>query len=281
MTATIKGEIKMIKMIIADMDGTSLNEKEDITKGSINMIEKVLDSGRMFFFASGRPVFGIKRKIRDAGLEGRIKYFIAYNGGVVYDVMNEKHLYEKNISFDIINSVYEIINKKDLDVCLCLHHNDTIYVTKDAEEIRTEAESNHQKMIYLENLESIKDIKFMKILLIAENKKLKNASEELRKSPIGNEIKMMFSLDMLLEILPHDSDKSVALRWLADYLNISLEDILAVGDAENDIEMLKEAGIGVAMSNAYEHVKEIADYVTEHSNNEDGLVEAVEKFVSL
>lgn len=271
----------MIKMIIADMDGTSLNEKEDITKGSIEMIKKVLDSGRMFFFASGRPVFGIKRKIKDAGLEEKVKYFIAYNGGVVYDAVNEKHLYEKNISFNIINSVHEMIKEKDLDVCLCLHHNDVIYVTKDTEEIRIEAESNHQKMIYLENLESIKDIKFMKILLISENQKLKKASEELQKSHIGSEIKMMFSLDMLLEVLPHDSDKSVALRWLADYLDISLEDILAVGDAENDIEMLKEAGIGVAMGNAYEHVKKIADYTTKRTNNEDGLVEAVEKFVSL
>ena len=74
----------MIKIIVADMDGTSLNEKEDITSGTADMIKKVLDSGREFFFASGRPVFGVKRKMKDAGLEGRIKYFIAYNGGVVY-----------------------------------------------------------------------------------------------------------------------------------------------------------------------------------------------------
>ena len=271
----------MIKIIVADMDGTSLNEKEDITPGTADMIKKVLDSGREFFFASGRPVFGIKRKINDAGLTGKIKYYIAYNGGVVYDAANERHIYEKNISFDIINSVHEIILEKDLDVCLCLHHNDVMYVTQNSELIKTEAESNHQKMIYLENLSTIKNIKFMKILLVGENGKLRKASEELQKSHIGSEVKMMFSLDMLLEILPYDSDKSVALKWLAEYVNVPLSEILAVGDAENDIEMLKEAGIGVAMNNAYEHVKEFADYVTEWDNNHDGLVEAVEKFINL
>ena len=121
----------------------------------------------------------------------------------------------------------------------------------------------------------------MKILLVGENGKLRKASEELQKSHIGSEVKMMFSLDMLLEILPYDSDKSVALKWLSEYVNVPLSEILAVGDAENDIEMLKEAGIGVAMNNAYEHVKEFADYVTERDNNHDGLVEAVEKFINL
>ena len=78
----------------------------------------------------------------------------------------------------------------------------------------------------------------MKILLVGEHKKLEYAAEILKQSEIGNTIKTMFSLDMLLEVLPAGSDKSVALKWLSEYLNVPLTSVLAVGDAENDIEML-------------------------------------------
>ena len=182
---------------------------------------------------------------------------------------------------EIIKKIYNIILKNSPDLCFCLHEDEFIYVTQDNEITALEAESNHQTKVLINDIEDLAGKKFMKILLVGEHEKLKHAAEILKQSEISNSIKTMFSLDMLLEVLPADSDKSVALKWLSGYLNIPLTSVLAVGDAENDIEMLKTAGYSVAMQNAYEQVKKNADYITEKNNDENGLTEALEKFLEL
>ncbi len=293
----------MIKMVAADMDGTSLGTDENISETNIKTIKKVISTGTEFIFASGRPVYGINLKIADAGLADKIKYFIAYNGGIVYDTenkrniytkvtpsvvlktilsfQNKRNIYTKVMDFEIIKKIYNIILKNSPDLCFCLHEDEFIYVTQDNEITALEAESNHQTKVLINDIEDLAGKKFMKILLVGEHEKLKHAAEILKQSEISNSIKTMFSLDMLLEVLPADSDKSVALKWLSGYLNIPLTSVLVVGDAENDIEMLKTAGYSVAMQNAYEQVKKNADYITEKNNDENGLTEALEKFLEL
>ena len=248
---------------------------------NIKTIKKVISTGTEFIFASGRPVYGINLKIADAGLADKIKYFIAYNGGIVYDTENKRNIYTKVMDFEIIKKIYNIILKNSPDLCFCLHEDEFIYVTQDNEITALEAESNHQTKVLINDIEDLAGKKFMKILLVGKHEKLKHAAEILKQSEISNSIKTMFSLDMLLEVLPADSDKSVALKWLSGYLNIPLTSVLVVGDAENDIEMLKTAGYSVAMQNAYEQVKKNADYITEKNNDENGLTEALEKFLEL
>jgi Cof subfamily protein (haloacid dehalogenase superfamily) len=271
----------MIKMVVSDMDGTSLGTDENISETNIKTIKKVTEKGIEFIFASGRPVYGINLKISDAGLTDKIRYFIAYNGGIVYDTAKQENIYIKNMDFKTIREIYNIIVQNNLDLCFCLHEDEYIYITQDNEITTLEAESNNQTKVLIKNIEEFSEKKFMKVLLVGENSKLKHAAEILSKSKISSDIKTMFSLDMLLEVLPVDSDKSVALKWLCEYMNIPLSSVFSIGDAENDIEMLKESGYSAAMANAYKHVKENADYITKKNNDEDGLTEAVEKFMNI
>ena len=85
-------------MVAADMDGTSLGTDENISKTNIETIKKVINTGTEFIFASGRPVYGINLKIADAGLTDKIRYFIAYNGGIVYDTVNKENIYTVQIN---------------------------------------------------------------------------------------------------------------------------------------------------------------------------------------
>lgn len=271
----------MIKIVVADMDGTSLGPNEAISEKNIKTILKVIDSGRDFVFASGRPTFGMNGIIKKAGLEEKINYFIAYNGGIVYDVQKDKNIYMKNIDFKIIREIYNIILENNIDISFCLHEKNLIYITQDNKELEVEVESNNQTKVFIENIDDLKDKKFMKILLVGKKSNLDIAVKKLEESSVGEEIKMMFSLDHLLEVLPLGSDKAVALKWLSEYTNVPLSEILSIGDGENDLEMLKESGYSSAMNNAYDHVKKFADYVTKKTNNEDGLTEAVEKFIEL
>ena len=99
----------MIKIVAADMDGTSLGTDENISEANIKTIKKVIDTGAEFIFASGRPVYGINLKIGDAGLTDKIRYFIAYNGGIVYDTENKKNIYTKIMDFEIIKKIFVLL----------------------------------------------------------------------------------------------------------------------------------------------------------------------------
>ncbi len=269
----------MIKMVAADMDGTSLGPNEAISEKNSETVKKVLESGREFLFASGRPAFGMLGLIKKAGLDDKVRYFIAYNGGVIYDIKEEKNIYIKKLDFSIIKEVYDIVMKNKIDISFCIHEKNFIYITQDNKELEVEVSSNHQTKVFIKDINDYKDVDFMKILLVGKRENLEKAVAKLRENTVNNSIKMMFSLDTLLEVVPAGSDKSVALKWFSDYSGIPLSEVLSIGDGENDIEMLKESGYSAAMKNAYDHVKESAGYVTEKDNNADGLTEAVEYFI--
>lgn len=94
---------------------------------------------------------------------------------------------------------------------------------------------------------------------------------------LGGRVQIIFSNDQYLEILPAAAGKGPALLYVEEYLHVPHSHTFAAGDAENDISMLKAAGTGIAMANAAPAVKEVADIVTEKNNNQDGLVEIIEK----
>lgn len=86
------------------------------------------------------------------------------------------------------------------------------------------------------------------------------------------------STPFFLEFLNKNVNKGLGLQLLAKHLGIKRKEIIAIGDAENDRHMIEYAGLGIAMGNAFESIKEIADYITD-SNDEDGVAKAIEKFV--
>ena len=90
---------------------------------------------------------------------------------------------------------------------------------------------------------------------------------------------MVFSSNILLEFNPKDTNKGTALKRLSEYLNIPMEETMALGDSYNDIEMLETAGLGVAMANSPKDIKDISDYTTLADNNNNGVAEAINKFI--
>ncbi|MDD7641745.1 MAG: HAD-IIB family hydrolase, partial [bacterium] len=91
--------------------------------------------------------------------------------------------------------------------------------------------------------------------------------------------RMLFSCPQYLEVVPEGISKQTGINFLMDHLGVDLADTIAVGDETNDIEMIKAAGVGVAVSNANPAAKEAADYVTVSSNDEDAIAEVIERFV--
>ena len=88
-----------------------------------------------------------------------------------------------------------------------------------------------------------------------------------------------FSNYEYLEFMPAGINKGNSIKWMCEYLNIPLENTIAVGDAENDITMIKAAAIGAVMKNASDDIKQYGNYITEKDNNEGGVAEVIKKFM--
>ena len=121
------------------------------------------------------------------------------------------------------------------------------------------------------------DYDMIKMMMIDEPEILDHAITQL---PLDfkEQYTIVKSAPFYLEILHKGANKGIALAKLAEHLNIKQAEVMAIGDNENDMAMLEYAGIGVAMQNAVEKTKAVADYVTTASNDEDGVKEAIEKF---
>jgi len=98
-------------------------------------------------------------------------------------------------------------------------------------------------------------------------------------SQYAGEVHSFFSNDCYQEIVPEGISKGFAVRWFCDYLGIPIENSVAAGDAQNDVEMLKAAHVGAVMCNAFPGIAEYGNYVTEHDNNHDGVAEIIHKFI--
>jgi Cof subfamily protein (haloacid dehalogenase superfamily) len=127
----------------------------------------------------------------------------------------------------------------------------------------------------LENL--LDTLTVNKVVFIDEPGNISNLRRQLSRQ-IGRQVTLVQALDTMLEVLPQGASKGDGLRRLLDFLSISPDHVLAIGDGENDIGMLQLARIGVAMGNAPQEVKAAADYVA-GTNDADGVAEAVERFV--
>ena len=98
-------------------------------------------------------------------------------------------------------------------------------------------------------------------------------------APLAGKVQSFFSNDRYQEIVPEGISKGFAVRWFCEYVGVPIENSVAAGDAQNDIEMLKAAHVGAVMCNAYPGIAEYGNYVTEHDNNHDGVAEIIRKFI--
>ena len=140
-----------------------------------------------------------------------------------------------------------------------------------------EAFMNDIYLYYEDSSKLIGSEDYIKIMFIDHPEKLDKAIEKLP-SWLYEKYNVVRSADHFLEILPKEVDKGLGLVMLADKLGIKIEETIGVGDAGNDLNLIKSAGLGVAMGNAFDFVKEAADYVAK-TNEEDGVAEVINKFI--
>lgn len=283
-----------MKLIASDLDGTLLNEIGQVSENNAAAIKKAVDQGIHFVVATGRSWDSASKPLQAAGITSPV---ISLNGATIYDEDGEL-LHEVKMNRDVAKEVLSVC--REAEMYLEFFTNKGIYsasreyfvevlvdIMKSAnpnlteEEIRANAHLRFQNepVEFIDDYDLIfemDDVVIYKILGFSlKPEKLAGVRASLGKE---KELVITSSGDINLEFNHPQAQKGVALKNLADRLNIPMEDIVAVGDNWNDVSMLQAAGKGIAMGNASDEIKQLADGVTK-SNIEDGVAALIESIL--
>ena len=264
-----------IKMVATDIDGTILKYNGEFNPDVIKCIQNLVNSGIKVVLITGR-MYKAAKKIADS--LGVTTPIVAYQGALVRDNSEKaKILYERYIPND---TTRKIINwAKEQNVHINLYINDELYVERENEFTKKYVSFQHIpfNVVPFDNIE-IHDVN--KILLIDYDNPDKITAINNQLQADFPELFIVKSTDFFCEVCHKEATKGDGLRYLQELYGIKKEETLTIGDHNNDIELLLAGGIKVAMGNATEELKSVADFVTDTVDN-DGFVKAVEKFVKV
>ncbi|RLL46680.1 HAD family phosphatase [Oceanobacillus piezotolerans] len=241
---------KEVKLIALDMDGTLLTTKHEVSPRTKQAIEKAMEKGVDVVLSTGRGIGACYPYAEELNLTS---YLVTANGGQIW-TMEKELLDEHLLETATIEKLWNIGRAQGVFMWM----------------ISTEGVFTNEAP------DNFYDYKWLKFGCQTDDKeKLDYMVKELS---YFEELELTNSLPTNIEANPKGVSKAKALHFLCDKMGITMDNVMACGDSLNDIKMIQEAGIGVAMGNAQEAIKNVAKYVTD-TNNNDGVAKAIEKFV--
>lgn len=269
----------MIKLVVSDMDGTLLNKDGKISPANEKAIQSIRAMGVPFVLCTGRIYSAVKPYAEYLKLKAPV---IGCNGAIIKSPESGEILYINEMKPEVVNKVVDIFRK--YDHYFHFYDEDTVY-----------AEKRGPLFDYIEKMSQKLGGTGIKTEIVDDVKTLIGSSVQVLKmgfnmidedvSPkIVEEVRTIKGLTVvqsaptLMDIMNEDVSKGKAIEALASIFNISTDEIMAMGDNDNDVEMIRTAGVGVAMGNARDAVKAVADDIAVH-HEEDGVAWALEKYV--
>lgn len=263
------------KILVLDLDGTLTNSKKEVTPKTREAIRKLQERGHVVALASGRPTGGIRQVAEALQLEETGGYVLAFNGAKILDWKTQEVLFQQTLDHKYLAPLLETAYRYNLS--LVTYQNEWVIVETEMNEYaELEARINHLNVRRVDDFVKAVDFPINKCLYTGDPVQIKKCEDELLER-YGQDLSIFKSEDYFLEVMPQNIDKAASLDRLIHVLGIEQKDVVCCGDGYNDISMIQYAGVGVAMSNAKDVVKEAADVIT-GSNDEDGLVPVIEKY---
>ena len=264
------------KLLVLDLDGTLTNSQKEITPHTQDVLIRAQEQGVKLVLASGRPTYGIAPladRLRLNDFEG---YILSYNGGKIINWTTKEIMYENLLSPKVYPYLYECARKNNFVI---LSYKDEYIVSEDATNkyVQHEAFINKMEIRPVLNFLEVINMPVPKCLIVGEPEPLSKLETEMR-TKLQGQMNVFRSEPFFLELVPEGIDKARSLKVLLQETGLKREEMIACGDGFNDLSMIRFAGLGVAMANAQDIVKEGADYIT-LSNEEDGVATVVEKFI--
>ena len=266
-----------IYLVAVDMDGTLLHNDKSISDYTINVLRKIVEKGILLVPASGRPLNGMKAAVLN-NVKG-IKYAICSNGAMLMDVQKEKSISETGIPIE--KALEALTYLEQFPVAVYVHTDRGTFRAEGWE--KTGLSEKYPYIRFSEgnvkNLREFLRTSRVNVMKMGAYILTDNLAQKLleKGSPIPG-IAFLRTGDGIIELNSTNASKGNALYILCEKLGIQLENVLAIGDNENDISMLQAAGISAAMENAEDDVKQAAKFVA-GNNEEDGAAHFLEEWV--
>lgn len=266
------------KLLALDIDGTATNSAKEVTPRTRDAVIRLQEKGIPVAIASGRPTPGVAPIAEIFAFDQYGSYTLAYNGARITNWKTKECIYSNTIPLSLPRRIYQDACRYDLGVYALTPDESAILCGRRIDEyielesricgipIRTCNEDFPERVNHAVN----------KCMITGHPDDLERI-EPLIAEKYRHEANVFRSEGFFLEIIPKNVDKAYCLAKLLKILGLTREEMVCCGDGYNDQSMIQYAGLGVAMANARECVKDVADYIT-LSNDEDGVAHVIEKF---
>ncbi|MCS4485879.1 Cof-type HAD-IIB family hydrolase [Staphylococcus americanisciuri] len=266
-----------IQLIALDCDGTLVNDDGRITERTQQALIQAQQVGLTVALVSGRPRTGFHYETEALQLKQHHGLIGAYNGGLVLDVTSGEEKFKKGIN--VADARTFLTALQAFDFTYIVDNDNQLYTnTPNNQYVQHESTAHRLDLVYAPNLYEMIDFSPVKILLTQNPDYIDKVIDDIN-ALCGETLSTIRSTPFYLEVTAHGVNKSHALDHICHAMGINKRHVAAFGDQLNDLEMLRDAGIGVAMGNATAAVKDIADIVTE-DNNHDGIATVVEQILT-
>ncbi|WP_170924690.1 Cof-type HAD-IIB family hydrolase [Candidatus Enterococcus clewellii] len=263
-----------MKLVAIDLDGTLLNSQHKLSKENVKAVRATEKAGAKIVIATGRSVVSAKEIVSQLGISA---YILALNGTYIIEVDRygeQKELRRSILDKEKLARAFQVTQKLGVTFIASNEHQSDRVVVDDGTELVQEffiERPDLQRLSIQDMTEKLMDTSttYLKAAFTNRNRE---KLHELKKALAEIGIDTIFSDTYYIEYMSDGINKGWALEYLANHLGISLQETIAIGDQENDIEMLLKSGLGIAMGNAAPHVKDVANHVT-LTNDQNGVAE--------
>jgi Cof subfamily protein (haloacid dehalogenase superfamily) len=274
-----------IKVIIMDVDGTLANNNKVISEKTKDALMKAQEAGAILILASGRPTSGLMDFAKELKMDENHGLLVSFNGSKVIDCQTGEVLFNETMSVEEGQAVLEHLKKFDVKPMIDkgnymyvndVFNNEIDYNGNTLNIIKYESRGGKFKLCEMDDLAAFADYPLNKILTAGDPDYLQQNYKAMME-PFKDKLSCMFTAPFYFEFTANGIDKAKALDTVLIPMGYKREEMIAFGDGHNDATMVKYAGIGVAMANAVDDLKEVADEVT-RSNEEDGIAFTLSKY---
>ena len=261
-------------MLVVDMDDTLLTDDHKISIENKEMLLKAQELGVYVVLASGRPTSAMLSYAKELQCDVYKSYMISFNGSVITDLNDETVLFEHALTKDQIHALYDFSQQNNTHIIS--YWDGKIISETQSEYIDIEKNITGLELDIVASFKDKVTASAVKCILLEEPSYLKNV--ELKLKEAMPELSVCMSKPFFLEAAPNGIDKGASIQILAKKLDIHQSEIIAIGNAGNDLTMVQYAGLGVWVDNVEEELREFGDVIVA-SNNNHGVAEVVRRFI--
>ncbi len=276
------------KLVAIDIDGTTVDKKGMISQINIDMIRRVVKKGVPVCIVTGRNIYNANKIAKKLNVKTPM---ICCDGAIMYDPVDKKNVYERAFTKEQLKTVLGVLDKHNVYIEMSSDKHYYQYIkNKELGKFNYGGSPNNfagklTRMIqhnvrFVKNLDVFqgKNPVINQVIFVGEKEDVQSAKEELKSLNLELLVIRDDLWNNFVFVLPRQVTKADGVEFLCAHYGCKMEEVIAIGDELNDIDMIKAAGLGVAVENANQRIKDVAQFIT-LSNDHDGVAYALEKFI--